>query len=115
MQPILDFLAAHTTEILAVLVTLLFVLKDYNVLKQILAGIFLDVEKRFRDEATAGGPEKIAAAVESALKAIPARFSFVLTILSVVLGTTREELATKLAQIIFDKIRAQTAAQIAPK
>lgn len=107
MQPVFDFIAQNAPTVLAVLVVALYILKDYNVLKQILASIFLDVEKRLRDEATAGGPEKIAEAVRSTLALIPKRFDIVLSVLALLFGTSREDLAMKLAQVIYDKIRAQ--------
>lgn len=107
MQQVVEFIGQNSGLMLAGLTVVLYVLKDYNVLKQLLAGIFLDVEKRFAEQATTGGHEKIEAAIQEALNLIPKRFALALSILAAVLGTTRKQLAHTIAQFIYDRIRAQ--------
>lgn len=115
VQPVIEFISQHSGTLLAGLTVVLYVLKDYNVLKQLLAGIFLDVEKRFAEQATTGGHEKIEAAIQEALNLIPKRFDLALSILAAVLGTTREQLAHTIAQFVYDRVRAQIKPGLNPK
>jgi hypothetical protein len=107
VQQVVEFINQNSGLILAVLTVVLYALKDYNVLKQLLTSIFLDVEKRFAEQATAGGHDKIEAAIQDALNLIPKRFDVALTIVAFVLGSRREELAHTIAQFVYDRIRAQ--------
>lgn len=107
MEQIVQFVNEHLGLLLSVIAVLLgaVALRDYGTLKDIAGGVFLDIEKRVTDAAVLAGPEKLSLAVQAIINQVPGRFTVVLRVLAFLLGVESDQLARKIAQVLYDRIR----------